>query len=180
MTLFKRENDGSYWELWGRPEGGMARWANLESSISQMFNEADLKKCVIYEAVNHHDVTKVMACLKETLASGWIDREGHFWGCNFEAHDHMLGILFGNERGNAECKGWVHIHPWMWWINPAVEMTEAQEKTLLEIGRSLSDKKYYNKNVAFSDVFPDGYPLGLLPLVKLTLYRHKNDNAPAL
>ena len=135
---------------------------------------SDLKEGGVYEAPSHKEITKVMRCLRESLGSGWIDREGHFWGCDFEAHDDILGLLFGSERGVAEREGWVHIHPWMWWCDR--EMTDAQEKTLVDIGRDLFDMKYRDENLVFADVFPDGYPLGLLPNVKITPYRARNSD----
>lgn len=175
MPLFKRSDNGSYLELVRYP-GKTAAWYDNHSEGEYPFNSKDLISSRIYVAVNGADIRKLSAgTLKETLDQGWIDRQGNFWGCDFADHDRLLGIFFnGIDCGDAERAGWIHLHDNEWkYFGRGINA--AQEEALINIGRSAEDRYYRDCSVKFTDAFPEGYPLTLLPCNKYSLYRPGKD-----
>ena len=174
MPLFKRDDQGLYWELVRYP-GKTAAWYDSDSEGEISFKPNDLVTNKIYEASNSADIRKLSGTLLETLDQGWIDREGNFWGCDFADHDRLLGIFFnGIDCGDAERLGWIHLHDNEWKHFERGISTE-QEETLINIGRSAEDKYYRDCSVKFTDAFPEGYPLALLPCNKYSLHRPGKD-----
>lgn len=42
--------------------------------------------------------------------SGWLDRRGKFYGCNYQNHDLIIYYLLKKDVSEVENKGWVRIH----------------------------------------------------------------------
>lgn len=172
MLLFKRDSEGEYIILFQSEDG--PEWVPATGGLCRVFRETDLHDSPVYQAHNHQDILKAAGVLVEALDHGWIDTDGNFWGCSFHNHDRLAGILFGmKDESVAENAGWVRVHGKLW--QSIAHPNEAQQRTLLDIGRSADDPNFRNKGVAFTDVYPDGYPLGLLPQNRFTLYRPEKE-----
>ncbi len=70
----------------------------------------DITKCEIVEAKDFEYLdwngTKV---LDERYQSGWLDRKGNFYGCEFEYHRLQAELVHHSSLRELERQGWIHI-----------------------------------------------------------------------
>jgi hypothetical protein len=165
-VLFRTNNKGEFWELVGPPEEP-EYWENVSTGEDVPFVKDDFVKSTVYQTSNSH-FAKIIHLLRPRLEDGWLDREGNFWGCFYSDHGILLRDIFNiNTRKIAEQEGWVHIHSHGWNIYSSRSITSEQGRALADMGRDPLNKEFRNEAVTFSNAFPKGYPLALLPHVSL-------------
>ena len=70
----------------------------------------DLTDCEIAEADSFEDLNwKGTDIYNDKYKSGWLDRKGNFYGCEYHSHNLQAQLVHHSSRRELEKKGWVHI-----------------------------------------------------------------------
>jgi hypothetical protein len=175
MPLFKKTDQRpGLWRL--REENGNPAWWVDRHGKQHAYADGDLRAFPIYEAEDFDDF--VLTCyLKKTLAAGWIDRQGRFWGNDFFDHNNTIHDMLKKTVAEVEAGGWVKLnfHEWIC-LRP---LSPEQRATLIRIGREPEDPHYQDEGVTFDQAFPRGYNLALLPKCKgVRVYPEGQDAGP--
>lgn len=64
---------------------------------------------IICEA-NDWDELDYSYLLKPESKYGWIDRNGRFYGCNYEEHDDIAELVLHKSSRQLETEGWIKIY----------------------------------------------------------------------
>jgi len=94
---------------WMMDEG--ENWINiLKSSVYVRKDDGD----VILESVEAEDLFeldwKKTPLHNDELTSGWLSRNGRFYGCPSKYHDMLAGCVFGIKVAELERTGWVRVY----------------------------------------------------------------------
>lgn len=167
MIIFRQNNKREFLYLTNSKENGKV-WMNLSTHRHTRFKLEDLQKGIIYQTDHFDHLAYIKDYLRETLDSGWITREGQFWGCRCTDHENVLNTFFLMDRNDAERQGWVHVSRDAWFFtadfyDPNLRINDAQEQALIDIGRDPDDPLIRKADLGFGNVFPNGYPFASLP-----------------
>lgn len=84
--------------------------ATLINIVGGYNSKNDITNCEIVEANDFDELdwndTKV---LSKNYRSGWLDRNGKFYGCSYESHDLQAKLVHHSSRQELEKLGWIHI-----------------------------------------------------------------------
>lgn len=164
MPIYKFEH-GFYSELERLPSLGYV-WRNAEGGCYD-FKPSHFKSttAVFYKAVSFREFevedrarTILQNVLLNNLTHGWIDLQGRFYSCGMDKHTALAEVICG-DWNEVEDKNWTKIGYDYWrhgkW-SPHARLTNAQKRTLSQIGRSADDDTYKDASIKFEDVFPTG------------------------
>ncbi|MBI5643750.1 MAG: hypothetical protein HY954_09790 [Deltaproteobacteria bacterium] len=94
-----------YWSL----DNG-EKWIGVARSIWREKHEKD----VIVESAEAQDLTELdwtkTPFHNDTLTSGWLSRDGRFYGCPQVNHDVLAYCVLGIKVGELEQMGWVRVY----------------------------------------------------------------------
>ncbi|MBI5809931.1 MAG: hypothetical protein HZB21_01890 [Deltaproteobacteria bacterium] len=84
-------------------------WIGVARGIWRPKHEADIiKETAKAEHITRLDWTKT-PFHNDSLASGWLSRDGRFYGCPQIFHDIFAAIVLGIKVGELEKTGWVRV-----------------------------------------------------------------------
>ena len=63
----------------------------------------------IYEVDKYEDLPFAKYYINDKYKTGWLDRNGRFYGCEWEMHDFVAEHCFGKWDKDLENEGWVKI-----------------------------------------------------------------------
>ncbi len=153
---FKKDKNGIFWKFIDG-FGPDRRWEDRFGN-RHPFVKGDFEKFEIYEAESFKDFTWTDAYLQKTLDCGWIDREGHFWGCKYMNHDQLVEHVLKKTTEEVERLGWIKVNNQAWLrMGKLHNITPEQSQTLERIGRFADDPLYRDPSITFEKAFPNGY-----------------------
>lgn len=91
-------------------------WLNIVKSLWREKHPED----VVTETVEVYHITeldwKKTPLHNQGLVSGWLSREGRFYGCPSWLHDMLAHCVLGMKVAELERIGWVRIHNPNWFV----------------------------------------------------------------
>ena len=84
--------------------------ATLWNAFGGKTSECDIRNCKIVEAEYFDKLDwKGTELLDDKYNTGWLDREGNFYGCDYRCHNMQAEFVHGKEPRELEKLGWIHI-----------------------------------------------------------------------
>ena len=62
-----------------------------------------------YEVDRYEDLPFAKYLISDKYKTGWLDRDGKFYGCEWEQHSNVAWYCFGKEEEELEKGGWIKI-----------------------------------------------------------------------
>lgn len=137
LAEFASYGDGTkkfngFWEICGNKlvnqKGGFHDYTPKEDDI-------------IYEVKKYEDLPFRKYCIDNSYKTGWLDRNGNFFGCSFMEHAFVAYYCFHREEHELEDMGWVKISRDLYEKNGlsyyhccVLGLTDAQRKYLIDNG----------------------------------------------
>lgn len=135
-----------WWEYKGDPLNN-ARLYHIFGGESQPKDISDLN---IVEAQDfYHLDWEGTDVLNKNSRFGWLDREGNFYGCEFEFHELQAVFLHHKNSRELEKLGWIHISAENQYSQPIAEFWGDYENGVMptyEQLEYLSKKEYIDKS----------------------------------
>lgn len=63
----------------------------------------------IYEVEKYEDLPFKEYYISDNYKTGWLDRNGRFYGCDYEEHSFVARMCFHKEESELEKEGWIKI-----------------------------------------------------------------------
>ena len=105
MKFVKYDN---YW--WEYDDKTPLEYATVYNMYGGKMTECDLTKCEIVEAKDFEYLDWTNTDLLNNQSKfGWVDRNGKFYGCNFEHHGLQAKLVHRSSRRELEKLGWIII-----------------------------------------------------------------------
>ena len=142
LAEFSRYGDGTtnfngFWEIQGN------RLVNQKGGWHDYEPRPDDE---IFEVENYEDLTFRKYYVNNKYKTGWLDRNGNFFGCDFMEHSTVAYYCFHKEEYELEDMGWVKISRDLYSSNGLayyhvciLDLTDAQKKWLIDNGFSVRD-----------------------------------------
>lgn len=127
-----RKKKPFYWSL---DEGG--HWTGVARGIQRPKDEKDIVKEVVdADHLTQLDWSKT-PFFDNSLSTGWLSRDGRFYGCPAIHHDIMAFCVLGMKVPELERLGWVRVHPG--WFTCEKRLSPEQMNWLSERGFPVSE-----------------------------------------
>lgn len=96
-----------WWEYDDRTPKNKAKIINLVGGYN---TGNDISNCEIVEAESFEDLDwNGTDILNDKYTTGWLDRHGKFYGCEYHSHSLQAELVHHSSRRELEKKGWIHI-----------------------------------------------------------------------
>lgn len=169
MKFFLVKTDGQEEVLWLRTTGEVdpKDGPEYESAGGYLYSEYEFEVLEEIEAKSFGELDKTKSSFvipwePDGLNSGWLDREGIFYGCTIQGHLDQADQVHGHSEGELEEMGWVKISameplsedkPWESRIissghrsqkdGKIIRLTPLQERWLVEHGFNPDDAGFF-------------------------------------
>lgn len=100
----------------------------------------------VYEVENYEDLPFRDYYINNDFKTGWLDRNGNFFGCDYMEHEFVAWYVFHKEEHELEEMGWVKIYKnifeggYDYLHYSRLPLTDSQKKYLIDNGFDI--KKY--------------------------------------
>ena len=93
-----------FWKIEEREEGTVCvnRFGGWHWYTEDLGND-------FYEVDKYEDLPFKKYLINDKYKTGWVDREGRFYGCDWEQHSDVAWYCFGKEEYELEEAGWIKI-----------------------------------------------------------------------
>jgi hypothetical protein len=113
----------------------------LEKVVAEDWDELDIKKTSGYKEI-------LEKSKDSSLKTGYIDRTGKIWYCEYHAHEALADMLFRTDTRGLDDKGWIKIgsggcNSNEYYTYCTKRITPEQYKTLSELDYISSSNKLY-------------------------------------
>jgi hypothetical protein len=116
------------------------KWVHSSNGCSWMPKEEKQKILETAEVEDIHELDWTKTSLIDNKHnSGWIDRNGHFYGCTSQNHDIVADLVFNKTVEEMEKQGYVRVYGSDSWVCQR-KLTPEQRITLIEKNHIVKDE----------------------------------------
>lgn len=133
VALYKGETHGSWWEVVGDKLRNYAGGYHMRSANEKHLSEP--VEAEEWEDLNWSDTN----LLDSTKASGWLARDGRWYGCEPRAHDTIAWLILKSEVRDLEATGWVRVMSSTEWMVCPNRLSAEQRNWLSLRGHKVDD-----------------------------------------
>lgn len=127
--------EGSRRFYWSLDNGDT--WIGIARGIYRQKHERDIVKEVVEARHITHLDWKKTPFRNDTLSTGWLSRDGRFYGCPAVFHDVIAYCVLGVKVSDLENAGWVRVHSN--WFACEQRLSAEQRNWLSQNGHKIYD-----------------------------------------